>query len=130
MKLFKLFIVVTLLCILPENVEYMGARQCDIAKGIRRLLDNKNVLLVVRILVEKGPMKFGDITGGTQLSRSDLNHALQEMKDIGLIVQLESKEYSLTQYCATLLKGLEIITDDFKKNQDGMFLPIRDLDLS
>ena len=118
------FVSSALLCVVPDTVAYTGNRQCDIAKAMRRLLDNKNILFVIRALVKGGlvrPMNFGELLQDTQLSRNDLNHALLDMKNIGLIIQLSDKKYAITQYCATLLKALDEIKKDFEEKD--MFAP-------
>jgi hypothetical protein len=113
---------------MPEPVlqeDLVATMKLNVAKAMRRLLENKNVSLVVRALVKKGPMSFGELKQETQLERNDLNHALLEMKTIGLAIQLEDKKYSLTLYCATILKAMNEIGKEFREKGAEMLLPVK-----
>jgi hypothetical protein len=107
--------------------DLVGTMQLDIAKAMRRLLENKNISLVVKVFFEKKgqPMSFGELQQETQLKRNDLNHALLGMKEIGLVTQLKDRKYALTLYCATILKAMNQINSEFMQNRTKMHLPVK-----
>jgi len=114
--------VATLDMELLSQKDLVASAQYNIAKPIRRLLENKNISSVVKALL-KGPMSFGELSEETQLKRNDLNHALLEMKSIGLAVQLEDKKYSLTVFCCVIMEAMATIKEEFKKRREDMLLP-------
>lgn len=87
-------------------------------KSIRRL-SNKNALLVATEL-EKDRLRFGEITKRTCLSVNDVNHALCNLKELGLITQSkDDKKYDLTQYCRLLLISLRFLNREIAKIREG-----------
>lgn len=103
--------------------DLVATAQYDIAKAIRRLLENRNINKVVEALIKR-PMGFSELREETKLKTNDLNHALLEMKNIGLVTQLNDKKYSRTIFCTVILEAMQQIKENFAAKKESMFLPV------
>lgn len=73
---------------------------------IRKLSDD-NTMQVVYALDEKKALTSGELHKETNLSGSDLNHILFDLKNLNVIIQnREDKKYHLTSYGEVILRVL------------------------
>jgi DNA-binding HxlR family transcriptional regulator len=108
----------------PLDEEYgkvvTGIGTEEIWKAVRKVA-NSDARKVTRALYLRG-LNFGELKAETGLSDNDLNHALYEMKKLGLIVVDGDKKgkakYHLTQYYVALLESLRVLKDRLGKLDD------------
>lgn len=77
----------------------------EIWRAIRKFA-NEDASKVARAL-RMEPMNFGELQNNTKLTPNELNHALHDMKTMGLIIQKKDKSYCLTTYSNVLINALQ-----------------------
>lgn len=93
---------------IPSNVKEINS--AELWKAIRKM-SNKNVKCVVKTLRKEKSLVFKDLIAITGLNPNDLNHALYDLKQLNLVIQLDDKKYYLTKYCVALLSSLKFLKE-------------------
>jgi hypothetical protein len=93
---------------IPSNVKEINST--ELWKSIRKM-SNSNVKCVLKVLRVRNSLVFKDLMKETGLSSNDLNHALYDLKQLNLVIQLDDKRYYLTKYCIALLSALKFLKE-------------------
>jgi predicted transcriptional regulator len=86
------------------DLEHSPFRE-DLSWRAVRKLSNEPARHVVICLLNHPGSNFGEMRNLTGLSLNDLNHALNDMKQLNLIIY-DHKKYYLTKYCVALICSL------------------------
>jgi DNA-binding HxlR family transcriptional regulator len=101
-------------CLLTNQIEIQHGD--ELWRAIRKLT-NEKTMLIVKTLAEDS-YNFSELRNKTGLDTNTINHALIDLRTLGLIIQSkDDKKYSLTKYCLAILSGLRFIIDQMSFQQ-------------
>jgi hypothetical protein len=112
----------------PDNVtdnvgDIINVMALDIGEDFR-IIFNRDILRIMHILHDKGPLSLEEIKEEMNISTNVLNHHITNLKSLNIVIS-KDRELHLSNYGAAILKGI-LDLKSVLKDKSKMFNSISD----